>query len=404
MRQYRSVLPLRRISSLPPYAFAEIDRLKLELRRAGEDVIDLGFGNPDIPSPEIAVEKLAEAAAKPRNHRYSASRGIPNLRQAICELYARRFGVELDPEQEAITTIGAKEGLAHLLWLLVEPGDVALVPTPSYPIHLFAPVLAGASVAQVPMGPDEDVFGNLEAAFERSRPRPRTLVVSFPHNPTTTVVDPAFMQRLVDFAREHELVVVHDFAYADIAFDGYRPPSILAAAGAREVAVELYSMTKGFSMPGWRVGFVVGNAELVAGLTRLKSYLDYGTFQPIQIAAIVTMREAPEYPEAVCEVYRGRRDALCDGLARIGWQVVPPPATMFVWAPIPEDHRALGSHEFALRLLREARVSVSPGAGFGPGGDGHVRFALVENEQRIAQAVRGIRAVLPALAERAAAR
>ena len=393
------VIALRRISDLPPYAFAEIERLKLELRRAGEDVVDLGFGNPDIPSPAVAVQKLTEAAAKPRNHRYSASRGIPKLREAICELYARRFGVELNPEREATTTIGAKEGLAHLLWLLVEPGDAALVPAPSYPIHLFAPVLAGATVAQVEMGTGEDIFANLEAAFERSRPRPRALIVSFPHNPTTAVADDAFLQRVVDFAREHELVVVHDFAYADIAFDGHRPASILAAEGARDVAVELYTLTKGFSMAGWRVGFAVGNAEVVGALGRLKSYLDYGTFQPIQIAATVTLREAPEYPEEVCEVYRLRRDSLCDGLARIGWHVAKPRGTMFVWAPIPSAYRPLGSHEFALKLLREAKVSVSPGAGFGPGGDGHVRFALVENEQRIGQAVRGIRRALQLVPE-----
>ena len=392
------MLELRRIPDLPPYAFAEIDGLKLELRREGVDVIDLGFGNPDIPSPELAVAKLAEAAAKPRNHRYSASRGIPNLRQAVCELYARRFGVELDPEREAVTTIGAKEGLAHLLWVLVEPGDGALVPSPSYPIHLFAPVLAGATVSQVAMGPDEDVLANLAAAYERSRPRPRVLVVSFPHNPTTTVVDADFMQQLVDFARERSIVVVHDFAYADISFDGYEPPSILAAEGAREVAVELYTLTKGFSMAGWRVGFVVGNADVVAGLARLKSYLDYGTFQPIQIAATVAMREASEYPAHVCEIYRGRRDALCDGLARVGWHVPKPRGTMFVWARIPDAYRTLGSHAFALQLLREAKVSVSPGAGFGPGGDGYVRFALVENEQRIGQAVRGIRSALRVLA------
>ena len=388
---------LRRISALPPYAFAEIDGLKLELRRAGEDVVDLGFGNPDLPSPEVAVEKLAEAARKPRNHRYSASRGIPNLRAAICERYAKRYGVALDPEREAIVTIGAKEGLAHMLWVLVEPGDSVLVPAPSYPIHLFAPVLAGATVAQVAMGPDEDVLANLADEYERSRPRPRVVILSFPHNPTTTVVEPAFMQRVVDFARERSLVLVHDFAYADIAFDGYRPPSILQAEGAREVAVELYSLTKGYSMAGWRVGFAVGNAEIVAALARLKSYLDYGTFQPIQIASIVALREADEHVAEVCETYRCRRDALCDGLARIGWPVAPPRGTMFVWAPIPLPYRRLGSHEFALRLLREAGVSVSPGAGFGPGGDGFVRFALVENEQRIGQAVRGIRAALPEL-------
>ena len=391
----RASVDFRRVSQLPPYAFAEIDRLKLDLRRAGEDVVDLGFGNPDLPSPEVAVEKLAEAARKPRNHRYSASRGIPNLRAAICERYARRFGVTLDPETEAIVTIGAKEGLAHLLWVLVEPGDVALVPTPSYPIHLFAPVLAGASVSQVAMGPHEDVLANLADAHERSRPRPRVVVLSFPHNPTTTTVEAAFWQRVVDFARERELLVVHDFAYADIAFEGYRPPSILAIDGAREVAVELYSLTKGYSMPGWRVGFVVGNADVIAALARLKSYLDYGTFQPIQIAAVVALREADEHVLEVSDTYGRRRDALCAGLGRIGWPVPPPPATMFVWAPLPASYRAVGSHAFALRLLREARVSVSPGAGFGPGGEGFVRFALVENEQRIAQAIRGIRTVLP---------
>jgi alanine-synthesizing transaminase len=393
------MIELRRIGDLPPYAFAEIDRLKLELRRAGADVVDLGFGNPDIASPTVAVEKLAEAARKSRNHRYSATRGIPKLRAAICDLYARRFGVELDPESEAITTIGAKEGLSHLMWLLVEPGDVALVPAPSYPIHIFAPVLAGASVSQVAMGPDEDVFANLQSAYERSNPRPRALIISFPHNPTTAVVDLEFMQRVVDFARERQIVVVHDFAYADVSFDGYRPPSILEAEGAREVAVELYTMTKGYSMAGWRVGFLVGNAEIVANLGRLKSYLDYGTFQPIQIAATVALQEGDEYPAEVCEIYRRRRDALCDGLARIGWEVPRPLGTMFVWAQVPEAYTALGSQQFALKLLREAKVSVSPGGGFGPGGDGYVRFALVENEHRIGQAIRGIRGALPALAD-----
>jgi alanine-synthesizing transaminase len=387
------VIEFRRVTALPPYAFAEVDRLKRELRQAGEDVIDLGFGNPDVASPEIAVAKLAEAAQDPRNHRYSASRGIPNLRRAIASLYRRRFGVEIDPETEAVATIGAKEGLSHLMWILAGPGDSVLVPSPSYPIHLFAPVLAGATVVQVPMLAADPLAGAVEA-WERSRPRPRVLVCSFPHNPTTRVADPALMQALVDFARQRELVVVHDFAYADIAFDGHVPPSILEAEGAKEVAVELYSLTKGFSMAGWRVGFLVGNAAVVAALARLKSYLDYGTFQPIQIAAIVAMDEDPEYPHAVCEVYRGRRDALCRGLARAGWALEPPKGTMFVWAPIPEGHRGAGSHAFALRLLREARVAVSPGAGFGPDGDGHVRFALVENEQRINQATRSIARLL----------
>jgi alanine-synthesizing transaminase len=384
----------RRIQTLPPYVFAEIDSLKRELRRGGEDVVDLGFGNPDIPSPPVAVEKLAEAARIPRNHRYSASRGIPKLRQAICDLYARRWGVELDPETEAITTIGAKEGLSHLLWVLVAPGDAAVVPSPSYPIHIFAPIFAGAVVARVPMGTGGDLFGALVETFDRSRPRPRVVILSFPHNPTTAVVDLGFMQAAVDFAREREVLLVHDFAYADLGFDGYSPPSILQAEGAKEVAVELYSLTKSFSMAGWRVGFLVGNAEVVAALARLKSYLDYGTFQPIQIASIVAMNEATDYPERVNEVYRGRRDALCDGLARLGWEVERPRATMFVWAPIPETYRSLGSLGFAVKLAREAKVAVSPGEGFGPGGEGHVRFALVENEQRIRQAVRGIGRVL----------
>jgi alanine-synthesizing transaminase len=389
---------LRRVDSLPPYVFAAINELKLELRRAGEDVVDLGFGNPDLPSPEPAVEKLREAVLNPRNHRYSSSRGIPNLRRAICDLYVRRFGVELDPESQALTTIGAKEGLAHLMWVLLQQGDAAVVPGPSYPIHLFAPVFAGAAVEQAAMGQDADLFGNVVDAFERSRPRPRVLLLSFPHNPTTATVDAEFMQRAVDFAREQEVIVVHDFAYADIAFDGHVPPSILQAEGASEVAVELYTLTKSFSMAGWRVGFVLGNAEVVQALARLKSYLDYGTFQPIQIAAIVAMNEAPEYPAEVCEVYRSRRDALCGGLARIGWPIGRPLGTMFAWAPIPEPYRALGSLEFAVKLAREARVAVSPGVGFGARGDGHVRFALVENEQRIGQAVAGLRRALPELA------
>jgi alanine-synthesizing transaminase len=393
-----SLMELRRVSSLPPYAFAGIDELKRELRRAGEDVIDLGFGNPDIPSPPVAVEKLAEAVHNPRNHRYSASRGIPNLRRAICDLYQRRFGVALDPETQAIVTIGAKEALVHVMWVLVQPGDSALVPAPAYPIHLYAPVLAGAAVSQVALGSGEDLYGNLVEAFERSRPRPRVIVLSFPHNPTTRVVDLPFMQRVVDFARERDVLIVHDFAYADLAFDGYAPPSILEAEGAAETSVELYSLTKSFSMAGWRVGFLLGNAAIVSALARLKSYLDYGTFQPIQIASIVAMNEASDYPVEVCETYRGRRNALCDGLARIGWHVARPPATMFVWAPIPERHRDLGSLAFAEKLAREAHVAVSPGIGFGPGGEGHVRFALVENEERIAQAVRGLRQALPEIA------
>jgi alanine-synthesizing transaminase len=388
-------MEFRRVHDLPPYVFATIDQLKRELRRSGRDVIDLGFGNPDIPSPARAVEKLCEAAAKPANHRYSASRGIPQLRAAVCELYERRFGVHLDPETQAVATIGAKEGLSHLLWVLVEPGDVAIVPTPSYPIHLFAPVLAGASVAQVPVQ-GGDFFEGVVETFERTRPRPRVIVLSFPHNPTTQVADEAQLQRLVDFARANGVLLVHDFAYADIAFEGYDPPSLLACDGAIECSVELYSLTKSFSMAGWRVGFVLGRADVVAALAKLKSYLDYGTFQPIQIASIVAMREEPDYPREVTEIYRVRRDALVAGLARAGWSVEPPRATMFLWAPIPEPWRDAGSLEFAVTLAEQAGVAVSPGVGFGPGGEGHVRFALVENEQRIAQACRGIRKLLQA--------
>ena len=385
-------MDFRRIDRLPPYAFAEIDRLKLELRRAGEDVVDLGFGNPDVPSPPVAVAKLQEAAAKPRNHRYSASRGIPRLRAAICDLYRRRFGVELDPETQAIATIGAKEGLSHLMWVLAQPGDTVAVPTPTYPIHRYAPVLAGADVAEY------DVTAGLDAIRQAvEREPPRVLVVSYPHNPTTACAELPFFEQLVELARERELLVVHDFAYADLAFDGHRAPSILQVPGAADCCVELYTLTKSFSMAGWRVGFLVGNAEVIAALARLKSYLDYGTFQPIQIAAILALNEAPEYPAEVCEIYRRRRDALCDGLERIGWPVERPRGTMFVWAELPEAARGLGSLDFAVRLAREAHVAVSPGAGFGPGGEGHVRFALVENEQRIQQAVRSIRRALPDL-------
>jgi alanine-synthesizing transaminase len=384
----------RRVDALPPYVFAHISALTAELRQQGEDVIDLGFGNPDLPSPDLAVEKLIEAAQRPRNHRYSASRGIPSLRRAASDLYRRRFGVELDPEREILNTIGAKEGLSHLMWVLLQPGDSALVPSPSYPIHVHAPIFAGASVTQVAMGRDEDLFGNLEDAYSRARPRPRVVILSFPHNPTTATVERDFMERVVSFAQERELLVVHDFAYADIAFDGHEPPSILQVAGAKECCVELYTLTKSYSMAGWRVGFLVGNADVIGALARLKSYLDYGTFQPIQIAATVTMNERPQHPVEVRGIYELRRDALCDGLARAGWAFPKPRGTMFVWAPLPEAYRVLGSLAFAEKLAREANVAVSPGVGFGPDGDGHVRFALVENEQRIRQAVRSLRRFL----------
>ena len=390
-------MEFRRINALPPYVFAAIDALKMEARRAGQDVIDLGFGNPDVPSPKVAVDKLCEAVQNPKNHRYSASRGIPKLRLAITDLYRRKFGVELDPDTQACTSIGAKEGFSHLMWTLLGPGDAALVPSPSYPIHIWGPILAGAEVRHVRLGPEQDFFENLLEAWEDSWPRPRVVVLSFPHNPTTTCVDLAFMQRMVDFAREHEVLLVHDFAYADLGFDGYQPPSILQVPGASDVAVELYTLTKAFSMAGWRMGFLVGNAECVAALAKLKSYLDYGTFQPIQIASIVAMNDAPDYPLEVNEIYKRRRDALIDGLDRAGWHIERPKGTMFVWAPVPEPYQELGSLEFAKLLVREAKVAVSPGMGFGPGGEGFVRFALVENEQRIGQAVRGIKKALTKL-------
>ena len=308
-------MEFRRINGLPPYVFGIIDSLKIESRRAGDDVIDLGFGNPDLPSPDIAVDKLVEAVRNPRNHRYSQSKGIPKLRQAICHLYHRKFGVELDPETEACTSIGAKEGFSHLMWVLLGPGDAALVPSPSYPIHIWGPILAGAEVRHVRLGPEQNFFDNLVEGWEDSWPRPKVIVVSFPHNPTTACVDLDFMTRLVDFAREHEVLIVHDFAYADLGFDGYQPPSILQVPGAKDVAVELYTLTKSFSMAGWRVGFLLGNAEVVGALAKIKSYLDYGTFQPIQIAATVVMNELPDYPEEANAIYKGRRDALVDGLA-----------------------------------------------------------------------------------------
>ena len=390
-------MEFRRITSLPPYVFTIIDSLKIEARRAGHDVIDLGFGNPDLPSPDIAVEKLSEAAHNSRNHRYSASRGIPKLREAIAGYYQHRFGVTLDPDTEVISTIGAKEGFSHLMWTLLQPGDAALVPSPSYPIHIFGPLFAGADIREVPLGTGQDFFDNLREQWEYSWPKPRVIVMSFPHNPTTTCVDLEFMQKVVDFAREHDVVVVHDNAYADIGFDGYRPPSILQAEGAKEVAVELYSMTKSFSMAGWRVAFMLGRADVVAALAKFKSYLDYGTFQPIQIAATVTLNEAADFPLEVNEIYQSRRDYLCDGLKRIGWDIEPPKGTMFVWAPIPEQYSEMKSIEFASVLVKEANVAASPGVGFGPGGEGFVRFALIENEQRTQQAVRNLRRALTRL-------
>jgi len=401
----------RRISNLPPYVFTIINNLKITARRDGDDVIDLGFGNPDIPSPQIAVEKLAEAAHNPKNHRYSLSRGLPKLREAVAGMYQRKFGVTLDPELQVTNTIGSKEGFSHLMWVLLESGDAAIVPSPSYPIHIFGPLFAGADLRQIPMrsqrrllSPDDvdtdyqdDFFDALNKAWEVGWPKPRVLVISFPHNPTGATVDLSFMQRVVDFCREREMIVVHDFAYADMGFDGYEPPSILQAEGAMDCAVELYSMTKGFSMAGWRCAFLVGNTKVVQALVKLKSYLDYGSFQPIQIAATVTLNEASDFPTEVCRTYQSRRNALIEGLDRIGWSIPSPRGSMFVWAPIPEPYREMNSVEFCSHLVSECNVALSPGSGFGPGGEGFVRFALIENEQRIHQAVRNLDHGLPKL-------
>jgi alanine-synthesizing transaminase len=387
----------RRITGLPPYVFTIINGLKIEARRAGEDIIDLGFGNPDIPSPDIAVEKLAEAAQNSRNHRYSQSKGIPKLREAAAALYKRKWDVDLDPETEIINTIGAKEGLSHLMWVLCGPGDSVLVPSPSYPIHIFAPLFAQANIGHVRMGPDQNFFANLTEAMENAWPRPKVLICSFPHNPTTVCVDLAWMQQLVDWALANDVILVHDNAYADVGFDGFEPPSIMQAKGAKDCAVEFYSMTKSFSMAGWRIAFMVGNPKIVAALGKLKSYLDYGTFQPVQIAATVTMNEASDYPKEVNAIYEGRRNALCDGLDRIGWHIHRPQGTMFAWAKIPDAYADTDSIEFASLLVREAKVATSPGVGFGPGGEGYVRFALIENEKRIAQAIRSLRKALPKL-------
>jgi alanine-synthesizing transaminase len=390
-------MEFRRIQNLPPYVFGAVNEAKLAARRAGEDIIDLGFGNPDIPSAGPVVEKLVEAAQNPKNHRYSVSRGLPNLRKAAAERYRRRFGVEVDPETEVIATIGAKEGLSHLMWVLLQPGDVAIVPEPSYPIHIYAPVLAGAEVRRAAVAPDDQYFESLERIFNDAWPRPRVIILSFPHNPTTVCVDLAFFERLVAFAREKETFLVHDFAYADVSFDGYVPPSILEVPGAKEVAVELYTLTKGHSMAGWRMGFLIGNAQVVGALGKLKSYLDYGTFQPIQIASIIALNEGDGYVDEVRGIYQSRRDVLIDGLNRNGWKVERPTGTMFVWAPIPGPYVEQGSMQFTMNLLDRAKVAVSPGVGFGPSGDAHVRFALVENEHRIAQALRGIRKALDLL-------
>ena len=387
-------MEFRRIERFPPYVFSIVNDLKMAARRSGEDIIDLGMGNPDIPTPEPVVEKLKEAVENPRNHRYSASKGIPKLRHAISDLYERNWGVTIDPDTEAVATIGAKEGLSHLAWVLCEPGDSVLVPEPTYPIHTYAMLLSGANVTSVPLALESDFFRDLVETWERANPKPRVVLCSFPHNPTTAMVDLSFFEQLVEFAKARDVMIVHDLAYADLVFDQDHAPSLMQVKGAKDVGVEFFSMSKSYSMAGWRLAFAVGNHEMIGALTKLKSYLDYGVFQPIQIAGIIALNECPEVPKQIREIYRARRDALCDGLDRIGWDMACPPATMFAWAPIPERFAHMGSLDFAKFLVREAKVAVSPGIGFGPNGDGHVRFALVENEQRIRQAVRGLNRAL----------
>ena len=384
----------QRIDRLPPYVFATVDELKMEARRMGEDIIDLGMGNPDLPTPKHIVEKMKEAVGKSKNHRYSASRGITKLREAISDRYKARFGVEIDPEEEAIATIGAKEGIAHLVLAVICPGDVVFAPDPTYPIHPYSVIIAGGDLRGIPIGPDRDFFEDLLTATKQTWPKPKMLIISYPHNPTTSVVDIDFFKKIVDFCKEHEMMVIHDFAYADLAFDGYEPPSFLQVPGAKDVGVEFYSMTKSYSMPGWRVGFCVGNREIVAALRRIKSYLDYGIFQPIQIAAIIALKGSDDCVKEIADVYRERRDTLIKGLGRIGWEIDKPKGTMFVWGKIPEALSGMGSVEFSKLLIREAKVAVSPGIGFGQYGEGYVRFALVENKHRINQAVRGIKKVL----------
>jgi len=385
-----------RIKRLPPYVFSIVNELKARARARGEDIVDFGMGNPDRPPPRHIVDKLVEVAQRNDTHRYSMSRGIPRLRRAVCEWYRRRFGVELDPETEAIVTIGSKEGLAHLALATVEPGDAVLVPNPAYPIHPYGFVIAGADIRHIPFTPeteDEAFFAEVERAIHDSWPRPKMLVLNFPANPTTRCVDLGFFERAVALAREYGIWIIHDIAYAELTFDGYRAPSILQVPGAKEVAVEFYSLSKTYNMPGWRVGFMCGNPKLVGALGRIKSYLDYGMFTPIQVAAITALEGPQECVDEIRETYRRRRDVLCEGLRSFGWEVDKPKGTMFVWAPIPEPYRAMGSLEFSKKLLAEAKVAVSPGVGFGEHGEGYVRFSLIENEHRTRQAIRGMRAM-----------
>ena len=381
----------QRIKRLPPYVFNIVNELKAQARARGEDIVDFGMGNPDLPTPKHIVDKLVEAAQRPDTHRYSMSRGIPRLRRAITRWYHRRYNVALDPESEAIVTIGSKEGLAHLALATLGPGDAVLVPNPAYPIHPYGVVIAGADIRHVPLVEGGDFFSELEKAIKDTWPKPKMLILNFPANPTAQCVDLAFFERVVGICREHGIWIVHDLAYADLVYDGYEAPSILQVEGAREVAVESFSLSKSYNMPGWRVGFVCGNETVIAALARMKSYLDYGMFTPIQVAAIHALEGPQECVQEIRDTYQGRRDVLCDGLEAAGWPVTRPSATMFVWARIPEPYRDMGSLEFSKKLLRDAGVAASPGVGFGEYGDEYVRFGLIENQHRTRQAVRGIK-------------
>ena len=383
-----------RIQRLPPYVFNITGEMKVAARRRGEDIIDFGMGNPDGATPRHIVDKMIEAAQKPTTHRYSVSRGLPRLRKSICMWYKSRYDVDLDPESEAIVTIGSKEGIAHLCLAILDSRDTVLVPNPSYPIHIYGPVIAGAHVVSVPVHNQDDFLAELEGLIPRMTPRPKALIVNFPSNPTTECVELPFLARLVELAREYGFHLIHDLAYADIAFDGYKPPSVLQVPGAKDVAVEFFTLSKSYNMPGWRVGFMVGNPVLVSALARLKSYFDYGTFTPIQVASIAALEGPQECVAEICSNYCSRRNVLVEGLNKAGWQVASPKATMFVWARIPEPYRHLRSLEFSKLLLTEAKVAVSPGIGFGDYGDNHVRFALIENEERTRQALRGIKQML----------
>ncbi|MDP2861983.1 MAG: aminotransferase class I/II-fold pyridoxal phosphate-dependent enzyme [Desulfobacterales bacterium] len=383
-----------RLDRLPPYVFATVNKIKMDARHAGEDIIDLGMGNPDLGTPQHIVDKLTEAAQKPPNHRYSASMGVTKLRMAIAGWYKRRFDVDIDPDNEAIVTIGVKEGLSHLILVTIRPGDVIFTPTPTYPIHPFSAIIAGGDVRGIPVGPGCDFFENLINATRQTWPKPKVLIISYPHNPTTEVVNLDFFEKIVEYAKEHDIMVIHDFAYADLIFDGYTAPSFLQAKGAKDVGVEFFSLSKSYNMPGWRVGFCVGNPEIVAALRRIKSYLDYGIFQPIQIASIIALNGPQDCVKEICNTYRERRDALINGLGRVGWDIKSPKGTMFVWGKIPDKYLKMGSVEFSKFLIKEAQVAVAPGLGFGEYGDEYVRFALIENAMRINQAVRGIKKIL----------